>query len=158
MELTKEQKKEMIIELLDSRNFKKEFIDLSLTKTYFGEHKDYRGKLFFFGEGAERSFYSFMFQKLVSNMDTMIFSSSDLTKMFIENTYRHHSSVGVVLGLDLTKDFHEKVMAQFVDMRLSRGYVTAFLYPFTSLRKLETDYGNLFSELFKARKFTKVGP
>lgn len=109
------------------------------------------GSVFISGESADTLFYSFMIEKLRVDPDTLVVSSSELTKSYLDGPTLKNKHLGIVLGFDLTNNIQEKVMLSFLNSRLGyKALSTTFLYPFTSFRRLETEYGSVFSDAFKA--------
>jgi len=113
--------------------------------------------IFIKGEGGGNLFYSYMAEKLRINRSTVIYSSSDITDFFMtKNRGRlFDSHIGVVLGFDLTNSIQGKVMSDFLFFRKSRSnWTTTFWLPYNSMRRLETEYGDVFSTAFKKGTLT----
>lgn len=161
-QLGQEQKKEQFREFLLSRNFRLDMI--TPFKEFTGISKVIldgymlKQNLFIFGENASCTFYTYMAEVMRRDRNTIIYSSSDLVRMAMEHSaelnYRH---IGVVLGYDLTNSIQEKVMPSFLFDRLGlKGCTTTFMYPQKSMRKLESEYKDVFHEMFKADKLKKL--
>lgn len=143
--------------LLD-RGFRLELIEPWLTlispiKSQLNPLKGTPASAFIKGEKAGTLFYSFMSEQLRHNKATMIVSSSKITEIFMSSKDRKALScrnIGVVLGFDLTNNIQGKVMADFIFFRQGLLYATTtFWLPYNSMRRLETEYGEVFSSAFK---------
>jgi len=111
--------------------------------------------IFLIGKSGETVFYSYMTHLLSKETRTRIFSSSELTEIFLSKGSEYQSklsylSLGIVLGFDLTNSIQGKVMADFLFFRKSnKNWQTVFWLPYNSMRRLETEYGDVFSEYIK---------
>jgi hypothetical protein len=126
---------------------------ISNVKAELNPQKVAQASVFIKGEKAGTLFYSFMSELLRYNKSTLIVSSSDITEIFMTSKDRKVLScrnVGVVLGFDLTNNIQGKVMADFIFFRQGLPKTTTtFWLPYNSMRRLETEYGEVFNSAFK---------
>ena len=112
----------------------------------------------FYGTAAPTLFYSFAFLHLDRYKDFKIIESGQITSDSFEGDYdyKHDKSLGVILGFDLTNKLQEKVMNSFLFNRVGFNHTTIFMFPFKTLRKLQTVYGDVFDNLSKEGHLVKI--
>jgi len=117
-----------------------------------------RENVLFYGTGAPNLFYSFAFRYLANYNRFHIIESGQITSDSLEGnlTYKHDKALGVVLGFDLTNKLQEKAMNSFLFNRIGSGTTTIFMFPFKTMRKLQSVYGDVFENLSKEGHLIKV--
>lgn len=107
------------------------------------------------GKSGGKVFYSYMAYLLLQDRHTQILSSSDITGIYLSKETGRRSQLtskhlGIVLGFDLTNSIQGKVMSDFLFYRKSNPtWRTIFWLPYNSLRRMESEYGDVFSEYIK---------
>jgi len=156
-------RKERFRDFLRSRGFKLEHLtpwsDVKDRYKPILDKLSERGKnVLFMGTNTMPLFYSYMFLQMTKEKSTTIIESGKITSDLLEGnlTYTHTPVLGIILGFDVTTKIQEKVMTNFLFNRVSKDTTTIFLFPHKTLRKLETVYGTVFTELIKEGNLVKV--
>lgn len=156
-------RKERFKQFLRSRGFKIEH--LKPWERLQSKYKPIMDKLFeqkrdvlFMGSNTMQLFYSYMFLQLEKEKSTMIIESGKITSDLLEGNlnYTHAPVLGIVLGFDLTNKIQEKAMTNFLFNRAAKDTNTIFWFTGRTMRKLETVYGTVFTELIKEGNLVKI--